>query len=642
MSKENQTQMLNLRRPCFYHSFSSDLSSQILKIPTQFIRHLEGRTSGPASLVGPSGNMWHVDLIEQNGDLYFDLGWPVFVRDNFIECGDILVFRYDGELHFTVQMFGQSTCEKEASFTSKCSQDTGKFDNIMGQKRAREEVAVPSDKIFQIVLKKIRKISPELNSECIDNEQEANSSEETTRSGSLSKCLALLSQSKPCDVKLEHEEKKVAQSFNSSFPYFVRIMKKFNISGSYTLNVPYQFSMAHLPNCKTEITLRNLKGASWTVNSVPTTKVHTNHTFCGGWLAFVRSNEINAGDICIFELERPFELRVYILRVGKEDTHSQNGKVASTGSNAGSAATSRKKLKNSLMVYSKCTKKVSRCNSKGSTICGIRKDVNATLNSGSVALCSQSNTGNENPGTAIRSRKNVEAEMDSQARSNLRMVMALDEEKAARSFTSHFPHFVRIMRKFNVSGSYTLKIPYKFSMAHLPDCKTEIVLRNLKGECWNVNSVPDSKGRMVHTFCGGWELNVKLTHTLQPGSSFVQLNIHFAFVTTINKVVFGFPLRHRIAAAAVAGKYRSWKIWKMEDACNGCVSWEEEMYWSHFQCKHFIQYLHTGFDQQLDIQMKEVKERVFAIPEKFARNLKKKLGETLSLKGPSGNTWNVE
>ncbi|KAL5777881.1 hypothetical protein ACOSP7_010807 [Xanthoceras sorbifolium] len=471
MSKDNQTQMSNFRRPCFYHSFSSNLSSEILKIPTKFIKHLEGRTSGPASLVGPSGNMWHVDLIEQNDDLYFDLGWPVFVRDNFIECGDILVFRYDGELHFTVQMFDQSTCEKEAAFNSRCSQDTSMFDIIMGQKRAREEAAAPSDKVFQGVLKKIREISPDFNSEFIDKEQEANLSEGTTQSGSLSKCLALLSQSKACAVKLEHEEKKVAQSFISSFPYFVRIMKKFNISGSYTLNVPYQFSMAHLPNCKTEIILRNLKGASWTVNSVPTTKVHTSHTFCGGWLAFVRSNEINAGDICIFELVRKYELRVYILRVGKEDTHSQPGKVALTGSNVGSAATSHKKfddlpkkVKNSLMIHSKCTKKVKRCDA----------------------------------------RKNVEADMDSQARSNLRLIMALDEEKAARSFTSHFPHFVRIMRKFNISGSYTLKIPYKFSMAYLPDCKTEIVLRNLNGECWNVNSVPDSKGRMVHTFCGGW------------------------------------------------------------------------------------------------------------------------------------------
>ncbi|KAL5780374.1 hypothetical protein ACOSQ2_011111 [Xanthoceras sorbifolium] len=67
----------------------------------------------------------------------------------------------------------------------------------------------------------------------------------------------------------------------------------------------------------------------------------------------------------------------------------------------------------------------------------------------------------------------------------------------------------------------------------------------------------------------------------------------------------------------------------MEEACKEGRSWEEEIYWSHFQCKHFIQYLHSGFDQHL------------AIPEKVARNLKKKLGETVTLKGPSGNTWSV-
>lgn len=31
------------------------------------------------------------------------------------------------------------------------------------------------------------------------------------------------------------EEKKAAESFTSSFPYFVRTMKRFNVSGSYTL-----------------------------------------------------------------------------------------------------------------------------------------------------------------------------------------------------------------------------------------------------------------------------------------------------------------------------------------------------------------------------------------------------------------------
>lgn len=67
----------------------------------------------------------------------------------------------------------------------------------------------------------------------------------------------------------------------------------------------------------------------------------------------------------------------------------------------------------------------------------------------------------------------------------------------------------------------------------------------------------------------------------------------------------------------------------MGEACNECRSWEEEIYWNHFQCIHFIQYLRAGFDHQL------------AIPEKVARNLRKKLPVTASLKAPSGFTWVV-
>lgn len=99
---------------------------------------------------------------------------------------------------------------------------------------------------------------------------------------------------------------------------------------------------------------------------------------------------------------------------------------------------------------------------------------------------------------SIQNGKGVEAE------AGLRRLVALDEERAAKAFTSGFPNFVRIMRKFNVSGSYTLKIPHQFSAAYLPNCKAEVILCNLQGQCWTVNSLPDSKGRAVHTFCGGW------------------------------------------------------------------------------------------------------------------------------------------
>jgi len=39
---------------------------------------------------------------------------------------------------------------------------------------------------------------------------------------------------------------------------------------------------------------------------------------------------------------------------------------------------------------------------------------------------------------------------------SLSNVSAQDEKKVAQSFTSNYPYFVRIMKSFNVSGSYTL------------------------------------------------------------------------------------------------------------------------------------------------------------------------------------------
>nr|GMD93703.1 B3 domain-containing protein Os01g0723500-like isoform X1 [Ipomoea batatas] len=131
------------------------------------------------------------------------------------------------------------------------------------------------------------------------------------------------------DVWLSTQEaERAARSFTSSFPNFTKVMKRFNVSGSFTLNVPYQFATEHLPKCKVKIMLRNLKGQSWVVNSIPTTRVQTSHTFCGGWLAFVRDNNLDLGDICIFELVHKGELRVRILRVEKEGVNDHSSVTA--------------------------------------------------------------------------------------------------------------------------------------------------------------------------------------------------------------------------------------------------------------------------------------------------------------------------
>ena len=56
----------------------------------------------------------------------------------------------------------------------------------------------------------------------------------------------------------------------------------------------------------------------------------------------------------------------------------------------------------------------------------------------------------------VQRRKVIEDEVGSKTKGSMRMMLALDEERAARSFSSSFPNFVRIMKQFNISGSYTL------------------------------------------------------------------------------------------------------------------------------------------------------------------------------------------
>ncbi|XP_052189324.1 B3 domain-containing protein Os01g0723500-like [Diospyros lotus] len=536
--------MSNSRRPHFFQGFDPTSSSERLKVPSRFVKHMgSSRTSRTVSLVGPSGNTWLVDLIPYNDNLFFDYGWPAFVQDHFLESGDAMVFGYDGNLQFTVQIFDQSSCEKEAALTAECSQDHGHLDKAMRRKRERMDAVSSLDNIVEGMPKKLREsqvkseegalcaqeigvcCSPARNAICfampLQSEAPQDVSDTAIQNGlgmesepgsSVKSCRLMLSVS---------EAEGLARSFTSSYPNFTKTMKRFNVSGSYTLNIPYQFSMAHLPECKVQIVLHNLRGESWTVNSVPTIKVHTSHTLCGGWMAFVRDNNINMGDICIFELVGRCELRVYILRVGNEGVDCQKGNPVAKELANGLAATPhkiserlpKKKRGNTRKVHLQWITKVEMPNKKVTN--SEELTVTKRNQEGAVYLDKASGKGSKiaafssrlkarSGKSAMQKKISLEEKLCSYTRGCMSMKSAPEEKKAAQSFVSRFPYFVRVMKKFNISGSYTLKIPYQFSSAHLPDCKTEIVLRNLRGQCWTVNSVPSTRVQTLHTFCGGW------------------------------------------------------------------------------------------------------------------------------------------
>ncbi|GAB2218839.1 hypothetical protein Droror1_Dr00002071 [Drosera rotundifolia] len=67
-----------------------------------------------------------------------------------------------------------------------------------------------------------------------------------------------------------------------------------------------------------------------------------------------------------------------------------------------------------------------------------------------------------------------------------------------------------------------------------------------------------------------------------------------------------------------------------EEGSENCMSWQERVYWSHFQTTQFCQILPRDFNHHL------------VIPKKFAGNMWHRLPTKALLKSPNGGTWKVE
>lgn len=564
------------RRPHFLEVFLPNLSSNRLKVPSKFVKHLGGRTSGSLSLVGPSGNIWHVNLFEYNGHLFFQDGWSTFVKDHSIECGDSLVFEYDGDSNFTVQIFDQSSCEKDEAFYANCTQLASECCENLGKKRERD---VEAPKLKIVAEKKMRGswlpvnlYVPAENKEhklktrtknCQDFRKTVTSGHDITtknfaQSSDRTVVLAIAAPRGPDGMansvdfrvrKIASKVKKVlkktikthtqnipsiskfieskaAQYFTSTFPYFVRVMCYSNISGNSTLKIPTHFSRLHFPNCRIKVTLMNLDGKCWIVNSIPSAKQHmTTHTLCGGWIAFVRGNSIKIEDVCIFELVGNFEMRVRVIRLGLEGMECQIGSIPvdDDGVTSGrqclgtvenvAQATGVHPSKDLEQTIEPCTFQDNKHEKKTYKRPYMLQEAASSIGTvaGSIfvkgpAYASKSSIETDdllvcNAGETISYQTSANNQLDLQAVPTKNMQPRAEEASEAVAFNSPFPSFMKVMMSSNVGGSFTLAVPRKFSTAYLPCYKTEVILRNLRGESWNVTS-----GRYGYQtkFYGGW------------------------------------------------------------------------------------------------------------------------------------------
>ncbi|KAJ4965246.1 hypothetical protein NE237_017095 [Protea cynaroides] len=99
------------RKPSFFKVLLCGFKKQ-LRIPTEFIKHVNGKLPGKFNLRSPNGTWWLVKVKKIKDGWFFHKGWNRFVKYHSLKVGEFLVFSYRGNSKFRVTIFDRSTCEK--------------------------------------------------------------------------------------------------------------------------------------------------------------------------------------------------------------------------------------------------------------------------------------------------------------------------------------------------------------------------------------------------------------------------------------------------------------------------------------------------------------------------------------------------
>ncbi|WJZ83792.1 hypothetical protein VitviT2T_003442 [Vitis vinifera] len=321
-------------RPYFFKILYPDQSHEHLRIPPHFMKHLMKDTSNRATLKCSSSRFWNIELRPAIGSMYLQDGWQQFLKDNSLGDREFLLFRYDGNMCFNVQIFEKNGCERGGmSVTGKHKEfavaegkrKRGRPRKIplgstplksCGDGPGQSHLQLQSEKFEKVkegksILREIKdkgKDKIDLSFQEEDSEvkkfKDDNNFQRKTRTGLHLPILKIDSHTRPCSLErlppaeeVEEEEdtvgfQRVAESFTSGFPYFQRRLKRACVDKVFILTIPTSFSRAHLQNIKTRMALRNLQGETWEVNCIPT---GGKHYLCGGWAAFVRGNNLKTG-----------------------------------------------------------------------------------------------------------------------------------------------------------------------------------------------------------------------------------------------------------------------------------------------------------------------------------------------------------
>ncbi|KAM5551985.1 hypothetical protein ABKV19_026720 [Rosa sericea] len=331
--------------PHFFKVILDDNSRDLkLKIPKKFLIKYGEDLLNTVCLKLPSGSEWEVELIRCKGKAWFEKGWPEFSRFCCLDCGNFLVFRYEGNSTFEVCIFDRTATEIDYPITvpkiyedenddlsieilefPPCPKTREKpsllYPDYPLCKKMRPSSSTRSDRISEnesaqpdsMVL--FEKSMPNKDSHCSNSEMkgEGDFLAKKNTAGGSSCTPRFLKQT------VDHEviENAIAPQRATAFklddnPFFKISMKPSNIHKS-ILPLPSEFAKRHL--IKLPAGIATLQVSSGRTSSVKTWSVKFKYDFenskaqlLNGWSTFVRDNNLKVRDVCGFILMDRIEL----------------------------------------------------------------------------------------------------------------------------------------------------------------------------------------------------------------------------------------------------------------------------------------------------------------------------------------------
>ncbi|KAJ6816555.1 putative pentatricopeptide repeat-containing proteinisoform X1 [Iris pallida] len=346
----------------FFKAMTGDFFQQ-MELPKKFVNQFRGELSEKTLLKGPSGYARPVALTKTGTGTFLQSGWKEFVEAHNIEAKDILFFTYDGNSCFNIVICDESCCEKTTSYYAnnrgslkrKRSADPLKNQNGRSQRRVVECISssISLDDSLQDVPSSTPHSSSKENEEAGSEDKRIGSSsrrklgrstrfstylksrrgKKRTIRGSKyqvqqeslekhsSKTLKLGNQNIYISKRLPltYEERKRAlplvDAVQSDNPCFLTVMRLTMLHRANFMTVPAGFKAAYLPSRACNVFLQvPSRQKTWTVNFV---MKGPRMGFCGGWRDFHLHNNLQVGDICLFELVSKHENIVMTVHIDR-------------------------------------------------------------------------------------------------------------------------------------------------------------------------------------------------------------------------------------------------------------------------------------------------------------------------------------